>query len=60
MGFKLNRTYRIKFEGGMEGAEIVFKTTSVSTVLQLREENEPAAMAALLEDALRCWIGRGT
>lgn len=37
MGFRLNRTYKLKFAGDMEGAEVAIRATPISTVLALRE-----------------------
>lgn len=41
MGFRLNRTYSLKWEvGSMVGAEIKIRATSTSTALALREATE--------------------
>lgn len=55
MGFRLDRTYVLVFEGAMEGAEVSIRATSIGTVLKLREITEAAELAKLLADHLVAW-----
>ena len=55
MGFRLDRTYRLEFEGALAGAEVAIKATSVGTVLKLRDDTSVDSVAALLADHLIGW-----
>src|SRR3954464_8513118 len=56
MGFRLNRTYVLKFAGDMEGAEVKLRSTSTSTALTLRESTaDTRTMVALLADHVMEW-----
>jgi hypothetical protein len=55
MGFRLNRTYVLKFEGAMEGAEVKLRSTSVSTALELRAGQEIERTAQMLVDHVIDW-----
>lgn len=60
MGFRLNKSYTLKFEGDMEGAEVKLRTTSVGTMLKLRNlhygnPDELYEAATLLADHVVGW-----
>lgn len=56
MGFRLNRTYKLIFKGDMEGAEVKIRSTSVSSVLALREmTDDTRAMVELLATHVTEW-----
>lgn len=55
MGWRMDRTYVLKFEGAMEGAEVKIRATSVGTVLALRGASDPAVVAGLLSEYLESW-----
>lgn len=55
MGFRLDRTYRLIFEGALDGAEVHIKATSVGTILELRNITEPKQIADLLAAHLIGW-----
>ena len=56
MGFRLNRTYVLKFAGDMEKAEVKIRSTSTATSLALREvSDDTRAMVALLADHVIEW-----
>lgn len=55
MGFRLNRTYVLKFEGAMEGAEIRIKSTPVSVVLQCMQQVPHAELAELMTQYIESW-----
>ena len=50
MGFRLDRSYRLKFEGtALEGAEVHLRNTSVATLLIVSERNNYEHSAELAE-----------
>jgi hypothetical protein len=55
MGFRLNRTYVLHFEGAMAGAEIKLRSTNVATVMKLRESNDVAEIVGMLADHVVEW-----
>ena len=55
MGFRLDRTYVLQFEGEMEGAEVMIRGTSVGVMLRLRSAEEPEEVASLLAQHLIGW-----
>lgn len=56
MGFRLNREYVLQFEGtALEGAEIRFRSTPVSTMIKLRETKDQKEIAELISEYLVCW-----
>lgn len=54
MGFRLNRTYRLVFEGALEGLEVSIRSTSVGTTRQLRDAT-PDLLAEMLADHVIDW-----
>lgn len=55
MGFKLGRTYRLVFEGGMAGAEVVFKATPVGVVMQVQGGLGIEPMSELIAEYVQEW-----
>lgn len=55
MGFRLNRTYVLKFSGDMDGAEVKIRSTSTETALEMRTTKDVPRMAALLADHVTEW-----
>lgn len=56
MGFRLDRTYLLDFEGtALAGAEVAIKATSVGTALKLREVGGVKEVCELLADHLIGW-----
>lgn len=55
MGFRLNRTYVLRFEGVMEGAEIKLRSTSVATALEMRSDPQIGRYVEMLVDHLIDW-----
>ncbi len=55
MGFKLNRTYNLVFEGALAGAEVRFKATPVAAVLRIQDANSAEELAALFEEYVIEW-----
>jgi len=57
MGFRLNRSYTLLFEGSvLEGLEINIRATSVATVMEIREHfDDPKLLADLLAQHVTHW-----
>lgn len=57
MGFRLNRSYTLLFEGSvLEGLEVNIRATSVETVMQVREHyDDPTVLAGLLAEHVTEW-----
>jgi hypothetical protein len=55
VGFRLDRTYVLEFEGALAGAEVAIKATSVGTVLKLRDVADAKEVAELLASHLIGW-----
>lgn len=56
MGFRLNRTYKLRWPAGdMEGAEITIRATSTNTSMQLRTVRDVPEMARLLAEHVIEW-----
>jgi hypothetical protein len=56
MGFRLDRTYALKFDGtALEGAEVRFRATPVGVVLRLASELTYADAAELMTQYLIEW-----
>lgn len=56
MGFRLNRTYILEFEGVMEGAHVKLRATPVAVVLELRNGTVAVERAAeLLAEYVEEW-----
>lgn len=55
MGFRLNRTYVLEFEGAMAGAEIRIRSTSIATMLRLREVTDLDELAGMLAEHVVDW-----
>lgn len=56
MGFRLNRTYLLKFEdSALEGAEIRFRATPISVMIQLGERLQHADLAGLVAEYVIDW-----
>lgn len=49
MGFRLDRTYVLEFEGAMEGAYIKLRATPVGTVMKLRGPSSASSTGELVE-----------
>src|SRR4051812_12567991 len=54
MGFRLNRTYSLEFEGAMEGAVVKLRSTTAGKVIEMRAA-DAAGLAALLADHVLEW-----
>lgn len=55
MGFRLDRTYTLEFEGDMAGAEVKLRSTSVATVMRIRSLSDPEELAGLLAEHVIAW-----
>jgi len=55
MGFRLDRSYALEFEGALAGAEVVIKGTTVATVLKIRDTDDLRELAELLAAHLIDW-----
>ncbi len=61
MGFRLGRTYRLMFEGQMEGAEILLRSTTIGVTEQLRSvdamnaDERNSLLAKLLVEHVTEW-----
>ena len=56
MGFRLNRTYVLKFEGSaLEGAEVKLRSTSVATAIEMRSSPDIERYVEMLIDHLIDW-----
>lgn len=55
MGFRINRTYVLEFEEPLAGAEVRIRSTSIGTMLKLRNADTVEEVAALLADHLEDW-----
>jgi len=57
MGFRLNRSYTLLFEGSvLEGLVVSIKATSVATVMEIRENfDNPKLLADLLAEHVTEW-----
>jgi hypothetical protein len=57
MGFRLNRTYALRFQGDLAGLEVDIAATSVGVVLKLRETSmgDSAAFAGMLAEHVTHW-----
>lgn len=57
MGFRLDRTYVLEFEGAMEGAYVKLRATPVGTVMKLRGPGsvESTQMVELLAEYVQEW-----
>lgn len=55
MGFRLNRTYVLKFSGDMEGAEIKIRATSTATALDIRASQDVPHLVTLLAGHVTEW-----
>lgn len=55
MGFQLKRTYVLKFDGNMEGAEVRIRATPVATVIKLSGCRDLEEMAELLCEYVESW-----
>lgn len=55
MGFRLNRTYVLHFEGAMAGAEIKLRSTSVATVMRLRQSTDVPEIVGMLAEHVVEW-----
>lgn len=57
MGFRLNRTYVLAFEGAMEGAYVKLKATPIGVALELRSSSasEGDEVLALLAEYVTEW-----
>lgn len=55
MGFRLDRTYVLQFEGAMAGAEVKIRSTSIATMMRIRQVQELSELAGLLADHLVEW-----
>lgn len=54
MGFRLNRTYKLRFDGALEGLEVDLRATSVGT-LAVMSDADAAGLADLLEQHVERW-----
>lgn len=55
MGFRLDRTYVLQFEGAMEGAYVKIKATPVAVALKLRGSLDVAEVADLMTTYVQEW-----
>lgn len=55
MGFRLDRTYVLEFEGAMEGAYVKLRATPVGVALELRSSVPIERAAELLADYIIEW-----
>lgn len=55
MGFRLNRTYVLKFSGDMEGAEVKLRATSTATALDIRASQDVPHLVTLLAEHVIEW-----
>jgi hypothetical protein len=56
MGFRLNRTYVLDFEGtALEGAVVKIRATSIAVMIQLREADSDDVLAGLLCEHVVEW-----
>jgi hypothetical protein len=55
VGFRLNRTYVLEFEGALAGAEVKIRSTSVGVLLELRDASSEKRVAELLASHLVEW-----
>lgn len=57
MGFRLDRTYVLQFEGAMEGAYIKLRATPIGTVMKLRGTDSASntELVELLADYVLDW-----
>lgn len=58
MGFRLDRTYALEFEGAMEGAYVELRATPVGVTLELRSEGNVISFeraAELLAEYVEEW-----
>lgn len=55
MGYRLNRSYVLKFEGEMEGAEVRLRSTNIATVLKMRETTDTNELVGMLVEHVVDW-----
>lgn len=55
MGFRLNRTYLLKFEGDLAGAEVRIKATPVAALVELTGTIEYERLGELLAEYVIEW-----
>lgn len=55
MGFRLNRTYVLRFQGAMEGAEVKIRSTPVAVVMEMMEPVPHARLVELLVEYVQEW-----
>lgn len=55
MGFRLNRTYRLEFEGEMAGAEVRMRGASIAHLLEMKNATSDRELAELLVPLLIDW-----
>lgn len=55
MGFRLNRTYALTFEGDLKGAEVHMRSTAVATVMKVRSGLDLPDLADQLAQHVERW-----